>query len=353
MDDAPWFDGPTGSTRAASGWPTSTAPAPTDLRLPRRDGVRLYFNQSRQRLERAARADRRSRAVDERRRRRRWSTCSATAPRAWSGPRRCRATPARPMRYVDLMGGSKPHLLTGVRNNLGAETTRRLRALDPVLPRRTRPPGRPWATRLPFPVHVVERVETSTASAGTRFVTRYAYHHGHFDGVEREFRGFGMVEQWDTEEFDVAVTGRAPTSTRPRTSRRRATSTWFHTGAYVEAATRISLRRRRTSTTASPRPPTTADRRHAAARHGPAPRGAGLSHRPDGAARGAPGAARDRCCARRCYGTRRLGEGRQPYTVTEQNFAHRAACRPPTATGTRCSSHTRGSPSTALRAPAA
>jgi hypothetical protein len=34
-----------------------------------------------------------------------------------------------------------------------------------------------------------------------RFVTRYAYHHGYFDGEEREFRGFGMVEQWDTEQF--------------------------------------------------------------------------------------------------------------------------------------------------------
>ena len=34
-----------------------------------------------------------------------------------------------------------------------------------------------------------------------RFVTRYGYHHGYFDGVEREFRGFGMVEQTDTEEF--------------------------------------------------------------------------------------------------------------------------------------------------------
>ena len=26
------------------------------------------------------------------------------------------------------------------------------------------------------------------------------YHHGYFDGVEREFRGFGLVEQLDTEE---------------------------------------------------------------------------------------------------------------------------------------------------------
>ena len=50
-------------------------------------------------------------------------------------------------------------------------------------------------------MHVVERVETYDRISRNRFVTRYAYHHGYFDGVEREFRGFGMVEQWDTEEF--------------------------------------------------------------------------------------------------------------------------------------------------------
>lgn len=48
---------------------------------------------------------------------------------------------------------------------------------------------------------MVERVETYDRINKNRFVTRYAYHHGYFDGKEREFRGFGMVEQWDTEEI--------------------------------------------------------------------------------------------------------------------------------------------------------
>src|SRR6266567_9544641 len=67
--------------------------------------------------------------------------------------------------------------------------------------------GRPWVTRLPFPVHVVERVETIDRVSRNRFVTRYAYHHGYFDGLEREFRGFGMVEQWDTEQFATLEAG--------------------------------------------------------------------------------------------------------------------------------------------------
>ena len=61
--------------------------------------------------------------------------------------------------------------------------------------------GQPWITRLPFPVHVVEKVEVYDRISRNRFVTRYAYHHGYFDGTEREFRGFGRVDQLDTEEF--------------------------------------------------------------------------------------------------------------------------------------------------------
>jgi len=62
-------------------------------------------------------------------------------------------------------------------------------------------------TKISFPVHVVERVETFDRISRNRFVTRYCYHHGYFDGIEREFRGFGMVEQLDTEKF-TALSGK-------------------------------------------------------------------------------------------------------------------------------------------------
>jgi hypothetical protein len=85
------------------------------------------------------------------------------------------------MRYVNLMGDHKPHLLVGTVNNLGAETrvqyapSTRYYLADKLA-------GKPWITRLPFPVHVVERVETYDHISRNRFVTRYAYHHGYFDG---------------------------------------------------------------------------------------------------------------------------------------------------------------------------
>src|SRR5207248_5518051 len=75
------------------------------------------------------------------------------------------------------------------------------------------------------------------------FVTLYKYHHGYFDGEEREFRGFGMVVQQDTEEFAVLSTSEnfsvgdnvdASSHVPPVL-----TKTWFHTGAYIEGG-RIS-----------------------------------------------------------------------------------------------------------------
>jgi hypothetical protein len=89
-------------------------------------------------------------------------------------------------------------------------------------------------------VHVVERVETLDHVSGNRFVSRYAYHHGYFDGIDREFRGFGLTEQWDTEELsaigDVDLTASNPASNLDPASHVPPvlTKTWFHTGAFVD-----------------------------------------------------------------------------------------------------------------------
>ena len=143
------------------------------------------------------------------------------------------------MRYIDLMGGQKPHLLIAIRNNLGAETrihyasSTKFYLLDKL-------DGKPWITRLAFPVHVVERVETYDWISRNHFVSRYAYHHGYYDGVEREFRGFGMVEQWDAEEYTALAAGGAPADVTNLDGAFHVppvrTKTWFHTGAYLESA---------------------------------------------------------------------------------------------------------------------
>ena len=45
---------------------------------------------------------------------------NGTACLVWSSP--LPADAGRQMRYIDLMGGQKPHLLIAIKNNLGAET---------------------------------------------------------------------------------------------------------------------------------------------------------------------------------------------------------------------------------------
>jgi RHS repeat-associated protein len=160
---------------------------------------------------------------------------TGTACLVWSSPLPGEA--AAPLRYVDLMGGQKPHLMIRSRNNLGAETRLRY-APSTRFYLADKMAGKPWITRLPHLVHVVERVDVYDWIGRSRFITRYAYHHGHFDGYEREFRGFGMVEQWDTEEHrgDTDFPGTESnnwdqTSWTPPMH----TRTWFHTGAFAEA----------------------------------------------------------------------------------------------------------------------
>jgi RHS repeat-associated protein len=141
----------------------------------------------------------------------------------------------RPIRYIDLMGGQKPHLLIGIRNNLGAETLVQYSASTKFYVA-DKLSGTPWVTRLPFPVHVVEQVQTNDYISRNLFVTRYSYHHGYFDGVEREFRGFGRVDQFDTEEF--ATLNSSSDFPKPVNIEAESnlppvcTKTWFHTGAF-------------------------------------------------------------------------------------------------------------------------
>ena len=94
--------------------------------------------------------------------------------------------------------GIKPHLLKKLINNLGAETHVHYIASTKFY-LADKKAGNPWITKIPFPVHVVEKVETYDQISKNLFTSKYAYHHGYFDGYDREFRGFGRVEPWDTE----------------------------------------------------------------------------------------------------------------------------------------------------------
>ncbi|HRI70383.1 MAG TPA: SpvB/TcaC N-terminal domain-containing protein, partial [Polyangium sp.] len=153
----------------------------------------------------------------------------------WSSPWRGVSQP--PMRYIDLMNSVKPYLMTSVKNNMGGET-RMQYASSTKFYLEDLKAGKKWVTRLSFPVHVLERTETYDAVRQTRFVSTYKYHHGYYDAPEREFRGFGLVEQFDAESFS-ADRGKGLFTDAPAVDEEFhippvLTKTWFHTGAFVD-----------------------------------------------------------------------------------------------------------------------
>ena len=156
---------------------------------------------------------------------------TGTACLVWSSPLPGDAT--APLRYIDLMGSTKPHLLTRIDNNLGATTTLQY-ASSSQFYLSDRAGGRPWITRLPFPVHVVTRVTLRDRWRGTSFSSTYSYHHGYFD-PEREFRGFGRVEQIDVEDYGTfaALNANSPYVTQDHKLYQPPvkTVTWTHLGA--------------------------------------------------------------------------------------------------------------------------
>lgn len=232
MDNAPRFDHPDQFDQRRIRLADIDGSGTNDILYLGRDGVRIYFNQSGNGWSQARQlpvfppVDRLSSVTITD------LLGNGTACLVWSSPLPAHAS--SPIRYVDLMGGNKPHLLTKSVNNLGAETHVHY-APSTKFYLADKRAGKPWITRIPFPVHVVERVETYDRISNNRFVTRYAYHHGYFDGHEREFGGFGMVEQYDTEEFAAFAAAAQPGATNVDAASHVPpvlTKTWFHTGIY-------------------------------------------------------------------------------------------------------------------------
>lgn len=140
--------------------------------------------------------------------------------------------------FLDLTGGEKPYLLTEMNNNMGATTRVQYAPSTKFYLADQENTKTAWKTPLPFPVHVVERVEVIDELSKGKLTAEYRYHHGYWDGSEREFRGFGQVEQMDSERFGdfnaAGLHGSALPFERveqPHFSPPTLSKTWFHLGA--------------------------------------------------------------------------------------------------------------------------
>jgi len=235
LDRSPWLDEPDRFDQRRVRLVDVDGSGTTDLVYLGPDSVAVYFNQSGNGFSSAKRLSPSPQFDDAS------SVMAAdllgngTACLVWSSalPR----DQARPIRYVDLMGGVKPYLLTTVDNNLGAATHLSY-APSTKFYLADRRAGAPWGTRLPFPVHCVDRVTVTDRWRGTSFATTYSYHHGYYDGVERELRGFGRVERVDVETYGTfaAANVASPYVTPDRTLYQPPvkTITWYDTGAVPE-----------------------------------------------------------------------------------------------------------------------
>ena len=237
MDNSPLFDNSDQFDNRRIRLADSDGSGTSDIIYLRRDSVQLYFNQSGNswsgpiNIAEFPIADNLSSvtALD--------LLGNGTACLLWSSSlpgdaRHC-------MRYIDLMGGIKPHLMISIKNNMGSETKLQY-APSTKFYLQDKIDAEPWITKLPFPVHVVERVDTYDWISRNLFVTKYLYHDGYYDGVEREFRGFGLVEQLNAEEFAILSKSEAfpsiPTTNIDEYSHvpPMFTKTWFHTGVYLQ-----------------------------------------------------------------------------------------------------------------------
>jgi len=116
--------------------------------------------------------------------------------------------------YLDFLGSAAPRLLTQLDNGIGL-VTRVEYTSSAQEAARAMVAGSPWSTTLPIPVAVVKKMTITDAVTGNVRTTAFAYRDGRYDGVLREFAGFGQVDQQD--EGDTGI----PTLL---------TSSWFHIG---------------------------------------------------------------------------------------------------------------------------
>jgi hypothetical protein len=95
--------------------------------------------------------------------------------------------------YLDLTGGRKPYLLTGINTGLGGRIDIYYRpstefAVDAA------EAGAPWRTFHPFPVQCVGEVRATDLVTGVVATTQNRYHEARYDGTTRRFLGFAVVD---------------------------------------------------------------------------------------------------------------------------------------------------------------
>lgn len=135
----------------------------------------------------------------------------------------------KPQHWVYHFVSERPYLLNGCNNNMGYSATLGYRSsaqcwLDEkreVLMARKRP-----VCHLPFPQQVLSWLRQDDEITGNYLMQFFEYFEGYYDGREREFRGFGRVDQTDSE--------REPGKAESGHTAPMRVKNWFHTGKSID-----------------------------------------------------------------------------------------------------------------------
>ncbi|UXU86131.1 SpvB/TcaC N-terminal domain-containing protein [Burkholderia sp. S-53] len=129
-----------------------------------------------------------------------------------------------PSHWCYSFSRTKPYLLEQINNNMGAQTTLSYRSsaqewldqkqADPVS-----------VCHLPFPLPLLSGIVSLDEVSGNTLTQRFEYREGVYAGADREFRGFGFVQQLDTDNTAASTAENLP-NTAPAL-----TKIWYHTGA--------------------------------------------------------------------------------------------------------------------------
>ncbi|AOK31435.1 MULTISPECIES: SpvB/TcaC N-terminal domain-containing protein [Burkholderia] len=118
---------------------------------------------------------------------------------------------------------TKPYLMTSVNNNMGASKAFSYRSsaqywLDD---KRAHPQ---LTSALPMPILTLAQIDMIDEITGNSSTQQYSYHHGVYDGVEREFRGFRLVTAQDAQQVVTTIHRQIPIAPP------QFTKSWYHAG---------------------------------------------------------------------------------------------------------------------------
>ncbi|MEX3773530.1 SpvB/TcaC N-terminal domain-containing protein [Pseudomonas sp. MYb118] len=126
----------------------------------------------------------------------------------------------------------KPYLINRSNNNMGAVSTIRYRSsaqeqLDDEFEQHLIDRDKVVVSKLPFPMHLVKQQNQLDEITGNQLAQLMSYREGFYDPIEREFRGFRLLMQQDTE--GTPAQRKMEGFTAPVL-----TKTWYSTGEFID-----------------------------------------------------------------------------------------------------------------------